>query len=764
MLRTLHSSLATLTLLVLLGALLVTSAQARPTHVLLILDASGSMYLRLDDGQYRIEAAKDALTQFVTRLPSTPDLDVGLRVYGARLVATEPDACSDSELAIPVEGFDRESLWREIQSIQAKGATPIAYSLELALEDLRGLDGRKVVVLVTDGAESCGGNVRAAVEALSAEALEVDVRIIGFALSEYARQTFDGLGTFESANSAAELATALGRALGVDPDETYPVSVTLTRDGAAVVGGATVRFVDAVEEDVVEFVRGTDGVFTARLAAGTYRAEIGDAYSPEPQVVAGLQVTAAEETGFSFELEAAAEVNLVVDSSDPTAGDIVAVRFDGAPDTAGNWITVVPLAASDHVAFDRALAGGTSGRVELRLPGEAAALEARFHLSLPEGGSRVIGRSPTVVSQSLISSLEAPDTVSAGGPFEIVWQGPDADGDYIAVVPVGTREGVREGMWADTRDGSPAVVVAPPEPGEYEVRYVLRREHRTLQSVRLTVGPPDASLEAPLEVGAGGPFEVSWRGPDNQGDYLTVVPVGARRDGAFDVTWSTASTGQGSPVTLTAPAEPGAYEVRYVLGHGRRLLVTRPIVVVEAGAHIEAPAEVAAGEAFEVAWAGPDNSGDYLAIVPAGVRRDGAHDITWSTARTGEGSRVTLLAPPEPGAHEVRYVLGAGRVTLESVLITVTPTTASLVAPPEVEAGSTFEVEWSGPDNSGDYLTIVPAGVRRDGAYDVTWSRASTGSGSRVTLRAPDVPGDFEVRYVLGAGRRMLLSVPISVR
>ncbi len=765
MLRTLRPSLATLsllTLLTLLSALLVTSALARPTHVLLILDASGSMYLRLDDGQYRIEAAKDALTQFVTRLPDAPDLDVGLRVYGSRLFATEADACLDSELVIPVEGFGRERLLREIQAIQAKGATPIAYSLELGLEDLRDLPGHKVVVLVTDGAESCGGDVRAAVDALTAEGFDVDVRIIGFALSEYAIETFEGVADFESTNSAAELAAALGRAVGVDPDASYPVTVTLTRDGEAVAEGATVRFVDAVDEDVVALVLGTDGAFSGSLAAGTYRAEIADAFSPAPLVVVGLPVTPTAENAFAFELTPAADVALVVVPSAPTAGDVVTVQFDGSPDTAGSWITVVPLEAADTVSVDRASVDGASGSVTLRIPGEAGELEARFHLTLPEGGSRVIGRSPAVVSEALSAHLDAPDEVSAGTPFEVAWEGPDADGDYVTVVPVGTRDGMRQGNWANTRDGSPVTLVAPPVPGAYEVRYVLRREHRTLAHVPITVGPPDASLVVDAEVGAGGPFEVEWTGPDNEGDYVTIVPAGVSRDAAFDIMWSRVSTRHGSPVMLSAPPEPGEYEVRYVLGQGRRLLVAAPVSVVAAGAVIDAPPEVEAGSSFEVEWTGPDNEGDYVTIVPAGVSRDAAFNIMWSRVSTRHGSPVMLQAPPEPGEYEVRYVLGSGRRMLESVPITVTPTTAQLVAPPEVEAGSSFEVEWSGPGNDGDHVLLVRPSAG-DGAFHMAPSRTLRGV-SPVTLTAPDEPGEYEIRYVLGHGRLRLMAVPISVR
>jgi len=68
---------------ILLGILifLVVGFANAQTHVELILDASGSMWNKLDDGEYRIVAAKDVLSSFVSSLPADPNLNVGLRVY-----------------------------------------------------------------------------------------------------------------------------------------------------------------------------------------------------------------------------------------------------------------------------------------------------------------------------------------------------------------------------------------------------------------------------------------------------------------------------------------------------------------------------------------------------------------------------------------------------------------------------------------------------------------------------------------------------------
>ncbi len=72
-------------------------------------------------------------------------------------------------------------------------------------------------------------------------------------------------------------------------------------------------------------------------------------------------------------------------------------------------------------------------------------------------------------------------------------------------------------------------------------------------------GSGEASLDAPDEVEAGADFEVEWTGPDGPQDYITIVPAGSP-DGTY---LDYAYTAEGSPITLTAPNEPGNYEIWY---------------------------------------------------------------------------------------------------------------------------------------------------------------------------------------------------------
>ncbi len=138
-----------------------TVASAEPTSVELILDCSGSMWNKLSDGRYRIDAAKQVLSEFIATAPEKEDLHIGLRLYGSKVSHRESGACEDTVLVVPMEGFQRTEMLRLVKEARAIGATPLALSLNAAADDFT-KPGKKQVIVFTDGEESCGGDVAAA--------------------------------------------------------------------------------------------------------------------------------------------------------------------------------------------------------------------------------------------------------------------------------------------------------------------------------------------------------------------------------------------------------------------------------------------------------------------------------------------------------------------------------------------------------------------------------------------------------------------------
>lgn len=163
------------------GRLSVVAGEAAATGgaaVELILDASGSMLQRLD-GKRRIAVAKEVLTEAVTRhIPAgTP---VALRVFGHR----EVDSCR-TDLEIPLGPLDPAQAAATIAGINAMNLarTPIADSLAAVENDLAGA-ASGLIVLVTDGEETCEGDPGEVIEALQTRGFEVDLNIVGFAIDD----------------------------------------------------------------------------------------------------------------------------------------------------------------------------------------------------------------------------------------------------------------------------------------------------------------------------------------------------------------------------------------------------------------------------------------------------------------------------------------------------------------------------------------------------------------------------------------------------
>lgn len=260
-----------------------------------------------------------------------------------------------------------------------------------------------------------------------------------------------------------------------------------------------------------------------------------------------------------------------------------------------------------------------------------------------------------------------------------------------------------------------------------------------------------AELTYSPEVAAGAPLVVAWSGPGNSGDFVTIVrpETDPARYGPYR------ETREGARLEVTAPIEPGDWEVRYVAGRSKTVLARGTLRVRGVDADVTAPAEVVAGAAFTVQWRGPNHTGDYVTVVPEGTP-DGQYR---SYAETAKGTTLTLTAPIDAGEAEVRYVTATGAKVLARRSVRVKVAALTLAAPTEAVAGSRVEVTWTGPRNAGDYLTIVPKGMR-DGWHA---NYTDAGKGSPLAVMAPIEPGAAEIRYMSGQGARVLARREIAL-
>ena len=346
------------------------------------------------------------------------------------------------------------------------------------------------------------------------------------------------------------------------------------------------------------------------------------------------------------------------------------------------------------------------------------------------------------------ATVNGPATAKAGAQVEVTVMGSKNPRDFVTIVEKAAREGAYGGYEYVSKPGA-YKLVAPPKAGEYEIRLLAADPpYATLARRALRIDAVTATVDAPGQVAAGATFSVKWTGPNNDRDY---VAIGNAARPYLDYKYTSA----GSPLQLTAPDEPGQYEVRYFLGAGDVLIGKRPLVVGSVSASITAPQTAPAGSKIKVSWQGPNNERDFVTIVKAGTpdKQYGAYEYT------SKGSPVEMRAPDVGGEYEVRYLTAQTYATLATAKMTVTAVTASIKGPPQAVAGSTFAVNWQGPNNDRDYVTIVKKGAR-EGDYA---NYEYTARGNPVKVLAPVEPGEYELRYSTGQTYATLARAPITI-
>jgi len=176
------------------------------TYIEFIIDASFSMRELVDRKQSRMDVAKEVMSEIIGSLEDRPDVQIALRVYGARNVE-----CDDTVLVQdfgPV-GRIRSAMLRVIQSLKPRGKTPIGLSLEQAALDFPDPRGRNVIVLITDGQESCGADPCAISRYLQLEGRILKPYVVGFGLPPAEEAKVKCIGNYYHAKDRSSLISAL---------------------------------------------------------------------------------------------------------------------------------------------------------------------------------------------------------------------------------------------------------------------------------------------------------------------------------------------------------------------------------------------------------------------------------------------------------------------------------------------------------------------------------------------------------------------------
>jgi Ca-activated chloride channel family protein len=166
------------------------------TRMLVIFDASRSMLASWGTST-RWTEAKKILAELVDSVNTISTVETALRVYGHQTVQMEND-CFDSKLEVPFRTQNAQRFKNTITYLRPQGVTPIAYSLEESIKDFGEVkpNQRNVIVLITDGAESCGSNPCEVFRQLREKGVVMKSYVIGMGIDEDDFSQLECMGEF----------------------------------------------------------------------------------------------------------------------------------------------------------------------------------------------------------------------------------------------------------------------------------------------------------------------------------------------------------------------------------------------------------------------------------------------------------------------------------------------------------------------------------------------------------------------------------------
>lgn len=161
-------------------------AKNKTPRIVILLDGSSSMLHEWTKDDIRFEAAAKIIDKLMDSVYAVnKDVEFALRVYGHQS-PTSANNCFDSKLEVMFSKDNYTQMMLRLEALHPLGISPIAYSIQQSAErDMPNLlDNKYSLILITDGGESCEGDICKTVELMLKKKIDFKPYIIS--LLDYA--------------------------------------------------------------------------------------------------------------------------------------------------------------------------------------------------------------------------------------------------------------------------------------------------------------------------------------------------------------------------------------------------------------------------------------------------------------------------------------------------------------------------------------------------------------------------------------------------
>ncbi|MBI5101122.1 MAG: VWA domain-containing protein [Nitrospirae bacterium] len=266
------------------------AAHAREERMVeVILDASSSMNQKLKSGDMKLSAEKKAVESLLMRLDG--NTVISFRAFGHQSPREKRD-CLDTRALTgfsPLIGIVTKMLVQTI-GLRALGSAPVSQALSEAVRDFPpDFKGETVVVLVSDGKDTCQGDPCSTAQGLTKDRTKLVIHTIGLEVDDAARTQLECIakvsgGRYFGAEDPGQLARALQSAV----ETSRGMIVRKKGEGRLSVEGADVSGSVVVNSETGEKAGALmPQQAPLKLPAGIYTVGIGKSYWESVEVSPG---------------------------------------------------------------------------------------------------------------------------------------------------------------------------------------------------------------------------------------------------------------------------------------------------------------------------------------------------------------------------------------------------------------------------------------------------------------------------------------------
>ncbi len=417
---------------------------------------------------------------------------------------------------------------------------------------------------------------------------------------------------------------------------------------------------------------------------------------------------------------AGVEILLVGDETDKYSKNIVATKKSI---TSGNWLV-------------SGTSGNYSGETTVTIENEDQLIKVDFNKELPK------------------ITLKAANEAITGTEIDVSWEAPKGLEGLINLQIIDDKPKYHASPLKYTKDKTQATLRLPSVAGDYLLRFYDNEDRIVLAEHPIKLKEAEIVITAPEEAGTGTEIDLSWIAPKDAEAKINLEMVGEKPKFHSNPHYYIKNKKEG---VMRMPSIAGDYVLRWYNLSDRKVVVEKPIKLIEEQITISAPDEAGTGTEIDLSWIAPKTAEAKINLEPVGEKPKFHSNPHIYTKKKTEG---TMRMPSAAGDYILRwYNLSDRKIVVEKALKLVEEQ-ISINAPDEISTGTELDLSWDAPKTAEAKINLELVGEKpKYHSNPHIYTKKKTEG----TMRMPSAAGDYILRWYNLSDRKTVIEKPIKL-